>query len=41
MAVQSQHNYLEMDGIAVEVHYLENGLIVYHDGEEVIRLEKN
>lgn len=41
IAVQSQHSYLDLDGIAVQVVQNDRELTVYHEGEEVIRLEKN
>ncbi|WP_318150621.1 competence type IV pilus minor pilin ComGE [Streptococcus parasuis] len=41
MAVQTGESYLELNGVEVSVQRTSRKLTVYHEGKEVIRIEKN
>lgn len=41
MAVQTGESHLELNGVEVSVQRTSRELIVYHEGKEVIRIEKN
>ncbi len=41
MAVQTGESHLELNGVEVSVQRTSRELTVYHEGKEVIRIEKN
>ncbi|HFH9837911.1 TPA: competence type IV pilus minor pilin ComGE [Streptococcus suis] len=41
MAVQTRRDQLTLNGITVRVERTEDGVLVYHEGQEVLAVEKN